>query len=542
MIKNLKKLFILIALCFVFWFSILNSNLVHASTMKYFDYDFSNISEEECLEFIDFHSIDVPEKIVNSPILGNITKDIIQLVVDNPNYKFFYNYDEMQIFAETIQELVCEYSNEHYGISVTSTSTYTLQDSKVKNSKGNWVTSGGAYDDRWEYYNCYAYSIHRMEQPPFYGTSGHYQPGDMSGSGSFGTSKTIFDFATVVKNDLLAMGYFNVSLSKTFSSITSDQELICVRMGIDDYHFMRYDFLTNAWYHKPGNSAVLKYNYVPSNDRIWNNEGSIYGVEVSPFYSYDSDIYFIKYDKNKVEISSKTSNLSYNVKINAAKDSILEIDNSTYNKYYRFNISSSNSFKVELYDHEMELKDTFTGTNIEVYIGLTTNPYYVKLNYENSTILGIVTITISAHNHEYTYEAISNLQHLTSCYCGYATTSSHVNDKHACKYCGIYISAHDYDMNYKWVSTTKHSAQCICGAKTQEGHAVRSGSNTCLLCGGRADIGIVEIQSLLDKTYVTENGSYILPNEIIVLMDEDIEAFLNGTLLFYKNNCGYEIQ
>ncbi len=30
----------------------------------------------------------------------------------------------------------------------------------------------------------------------------------------------------------------------------------------------------------------------------------------------------------------------------------------------------------------------------------------------------------------------------------------------------------------------------------------------------------------------TENGSYILPNGIIVLVPEDEEAYLNGTLVF----------
>ncbi len=34
----------------------------------------------------------------------------------------------------------------------------------------------------------------------------------------------------------------------------------------------------------------------------------------------------------------------------------------------------------------------------------------------------------------------------------------------------------------------------------------------------------------------TENGSYILLSGIIVLMDEDIEAYMNGTLEFIYPN------
>ncbi|MDY2888847.1 MAG: hypothetical protein SOU19_04695 [Candidatus Caccosoma sp.] len=36
--------------------------------------------------------------------------------------------------------------------------------------------------------------------------------------------------------------------------------------------------------------------------------------------------------------------------------------------------------------------------------------------------------------------------------------------------------------------------------------------------------------------FVTRNGSYILPNGIIALVDEDIEAFMNGTLVFYNKD------
>lgn len=65
---------------------------------------------------------------------------------------------------------------------------------------------------------------------------------------------------------------------------------------------------------------------------------------------------------------------------------------------------------------------------------------------------------------------------------------------------------------------------------------MRSGTNICLLCGGRVNTGFVEIQSLPNGTYITENGSYILPNGIIVLVDDDIENFLKGTLVFYAKS------
>ena len=35
-------------------------------------------------------------------------------------------------------------------------------------------------------------------------------------------------------------------------------------------------------------------------------------------------------------------------------------------------------------------------------------------------------------------------------------------------------------------------------------------------------------------TQVSANGSYILPSGIVVLVDEDIQAYLDGTLVFYR--------
>ena len=41
---------------------------------------------------------------------------------------------------------------------------------------------------------------------------------------------------------------------------------------------------------------------------------------------------------------------------------------------------------------------------------------------------------------------------------------------------------------------------------------------------------------------VSLNGSYILPNGVIVLVDEDVEAYLNGTLVFYDRDTLPEME
>ena len=46
------------------------------------------------------------------------------------------------------------------------------------------------------------------------------------------------------------------------------------------------------------------------------------------------------------------------------------------------------------------------------------------------------------------------------------------------------------------------------------------------------DNGFGSIIHSVMKTHKTENGSYILPNGIIVLNELDLEAYFDGTLVF----------
>lgn len=523
----------------------LKGNFVCVNATTYDNYDFSTISDEESINFVKYHNIDIPKKIENSPNLGSITSEIIKKVAINHGCIFTYNYGEMQLYAENIQKFVINYFDYNYDVALLSTSTYTLQYNTVKNTKGNWVTSGGAWNTKWRNYNCYAYSINRSEFDTFYPTVFQYQPGDISGTGNFYDCEEITELVEIIENDLESMGYTNISSTLSIPTITDNQELICIRMGEVDYHFMRYDLETNVWYHKPGNTAVLKYNYTPNNAMAWYSEYSFMGKEnYDSSTVYDSDIYFIKYDKNKIEVSYNTLNLSYPLHINTGKDSILEIDNSFYNQFYKVDISSTNAVEAKLYDKDMELLEAYTGSNIHFYKSMLNNVYYLKLNYVNSVVSGNININISAHRHSYTYSEVGSGHAATCVDCGYTTTLSHVYDQHYCIHCNSYTTAHDYDRNYKWLSYTMHSSECCCGAVATQGHVVSSGSynkgqrfSTCLLCGGLAEMGFAQWPfNSSAVAQVTMNGSFILPNGVIVLEDEDLEAYLNGTLVFFDKD------
>ena len=154
----------------------------------------------------------------------------------------------------------------------------------------------------------------------------------MSQSGTFEECESIIDLVEIVKSDLSSMGYLNIYSQMEMPTINTNQALICVRMCEEDYHFMKYDIFTNSWYHKPGTSAILKYNYFPNNSDYWYQESSKFGVEELGNVIYDSEIYYIVYDKNRISIEENITEYSYEFNINAGKDVIIEINNS-FNNY-----------------------------------------------------------------------------------------------------------------------------------------------------------------------------------------------------------------
>ena len=96
---------------------------------------------------------------------------------------------------------------------------------------------------------------------------------------------------------------------------------------------------------------------------------------------------------------------------------------------------------------------------------------------------------------------------------------------------------------YTSISNTKHRGTCLCGCGDiiEESHTFRiTGVGTpskCIYCG-KTSGGIPGIFPLNNnKEYVTENGSYKLYNGVTYLVEKDIEAYLNGSLVFIPINC-----
>ena len=63
MIRIFKKIFICILLVLTLCFVSSTGSFVYAKAMSYYNFDFSTISEEESIDFVEHHNIDIPDKI-----------------------------------------------------------------------------------------------------------------------------------------------------------------------------------------------------------------------------------------------------------------------------------------------------------------------------------------------------------------------------------------------------------------------------------------------------------------------------------------------
>ena len=113
---------------------------------------------------------------------------------------------------------------------------------------------------------------------------------------------------------------------------------------------------------------------------------------------------------------------------------------------------------------------------------------------------------------------------------------------------GLYYTfdeAHTFSHHFLSHSSTKHKSYCVCGQYTLESHAADASNlyfynghiyAPCLFCGTLVDLGgngpIIPVPGSINQM-VTDNGSYIMDNGILVIVAEDLEAYLNGSLVFH---------
>lgn len=139
-----------------------------------------------------------------------------------------------------------------------------------------------------------------------------------------------------------------------------------------------------------------------------------------------------------------------------------------------------------------------------------------------NNITGLEYTTDAAHSYD-DYAFVDSNSHIKTCACGSSAEE-----------------AHSYICRYR--DSTTHTATCACGDQQTLMHWIKESELTggryerCAACGAWIDTGstIVPVGPFAVATKITANGSYILPSGIAVIVDADVEAYINGTLVFYN--------
>ena len=218
----------------------------------------------------------------------------------------------------------------------------------------------------------------------------------------------------------------------------------------------------------------------------------------------------------------------------------------------------------------------YDNTGIYVHFGWKNN-YHTNTNINNYTIDSAFYINLNSnHNHSnnylwnyngcsgtvcscgdktcyhgsYYYSQLTSTKHQKICHaCGYYQNENHhfstINGEQVCSDCGYIEQNHQHNYIYSWVNYNQHRRTCICGVTGLQPHALSpdafSGGEQyaeCLLCHGLASVGVMNMNGSSQFFPRTVNGSFLLPNGVIVLENEDLKAYLEGTLIFnyYNNN------
>lgn len=248
----------------------------------------SDMTESECISFIEAQGVSIPDELLNIDSLGLFVKNVITCVESNPNYTFVINYKVTLDFANDIKAAVNSfYGNTTIPASISYlNSEYTLQYNEVL----------GEWDNNYLNYNCYAYALSNYS---LIGAECFYYPGQFSNS-PFALTQYASTWANYVTADLNTLGYGCILDNLTFSeaiSLHENYNVICLRkcstIGLMDFHFMVLED-NGYWTHKPGQTAPLRF-YTRPYLTNWFNEYSYYNVSYEGDRWYTDEIYYFAF-------------------------------------------------------------------------------------------------------------------------------------------------------------------------------------------------------------------------------------------------------
>ena len=345
-------------------------------------------------------------------------------------------------------------------------------------------------------FNCHSYAWYSqdfytnerwLDSPNYYIDDYSYEevydvrPGDIF---CYCRNVTLYDY-----NNQPIYSYRDIFHSAIVVDFTDDFDL-------SDESIYQYITLISKWGH--GDVFEHPANYCPYFDSASYQFAAIYRPRVSESISLSnpSNNNTVTITKNKVipENASISQNYAlYEINIPSTLD-------------FTFSASSSGLPTMKLYDIHMQS---------------------INISLSNENVGGTYILSFSK-------QLIPGIYYLRVCYLNssdYGTITTNINYA----YHNIY--------SYVWRDFTFHDEMCtFCGANPAT-HVVSINEfkkkppkfYTCMICGGPAS-AYTPFYGKSDLLPHTINGSLLLPNGIIILVDEDIEAYLDGTLIFLNDD------
>ena len=420
---------------------------------------------------------------------GTFVKSAICNFEKNPNAPITVSYTVFANLAKEIRDVV----NDYYGITFTCDGQSELNAYATFSSGLQHSTVYAEWDSEFKKYNCYSYALGITNAPfdPGLITAIANDPSCLENWNLDIPNITIEQICELVIEDLGTRGETRVvcrASQMDTSNLCTNESVICVRKGDEDYHFMRYT--ADGWLHKPGNTQILKYNSVPTDGTVWTNEAVYMGIFYEATLEYDSTIYFISYNGHDWDYTNN-SNGTHNKNCSICGDSF------TYNCDYTYAYSSNSD-----------------GTHTGTCICGNTRTVNCSLEYTNiSSAQHSISCSLCDYSStgrcSVTYEYASNNQHRGECskckgsylincfmvvtYCG-DETSGDVH-KTACKSCGHGSSAGVTACTFAYSSRVNETHVYAC---TECGH-IESGPTPCIFaidgycifCGAYSDAGVL---------------------------------------------------
>jgi len=277
----------------------------------------------------------------------------------------------------------------------------SLMDNYFMDANGNWTDSSYTWywDDDWVNYNCYAYAIPRWDLVPEYyepdvqpygNPTKWYVPGQFAQDFYYESLATAQDIAERVCEDFEVLGFTNIScfrLPSVLPALGDDEELIAVRVGFDDSHFMHYCKDDGYWYHKMDVNSILKYKYHLSESRLWYHEAvSCYGAFTDFDFYYSGEIWLVKY--TPVTVAPTFANASHGLAYceNYA-DTVVAVDVDSPGRL-EVSFTNINGFTAILYSPSWDAIDSVTYQPIEASV--TPGRYYIVMrSYRYRDYIGV---------------------------------------------------------------------------------------------------------------------------------------------------------